>query len=34
MTFDGMMWEPPELRWHGLTFTLDPRADGATELVL
>jgi len=34
MNFDGMMWEPPGLRWHGLTFTLDPRADGATELVL
>ncbi len=34
MNLDGMVWEPERLRWHGLTFTLDPRGDGATELVL
>jgi SAM-dependent methyltransferase len=34
MNFDGMVWEAKHLRWHGLTFTLDPEADGATELVL
>lgn len=34
MNLDGMVWEPKHLRWHGLTFALDPEADGAAELVL
>jgi len=34
VNFDGMVWEPQRLRWHGLTFALDPEADGAAELVL
>ncbi len=34
MRFDGMDWEPGRLRWHGLTFSLDPEGPGTTELVL
>jgi hypothetical protein len=34
MAFDGMVWEPARLRWHGLTFSLDPGDPGTTELVL
>jgi SAM-dependent methyltransferase len=34
MIFDGMEWEPGRLRWHDLTFSLDPKGPAATELVL
>lgn len=34
MAFDGMVWEPGRLRWHGLTFSLDPQNPGTTELVM
>ena len=34
MTFDEMVWEPGHLHWHGLSFSLDPKDPGATELVL
>jgi len=34
MIFDGMVWEPGRLRWHGLSFSLDPEGLGTNELVL
>jgi SAM-dependent methyltransferase len=34
LTFDGMVWGPGHLHWHGLSFSLDPKDPGATELVL
>lgn len=34
MNLDGMAWESKRLHWHGLTFVLDPEADGTADLVL
>ena len=34
MIFDGMVWGEGHLHWHGLSFSLDPKDPGTTELVL
>lgn len=34
MSFDGMAWESEHLHWHGLSFSLNPKNPGTTELVL